>query len=51
MDSGLAAITPEMTLKLSPLIGSTPAMYLRIQAVYDLNREKNSRSFFFEYKV
>ena len=38
MVSGLTAITPEMAIKLSAVIGSTPAMWLRIQAAYDLDR-------------
>ncbi|HAU5566464.1 XRE family transcriptional regulator [Pantoea sp. BL1] len=38
MVSGVTAITPEMAIKLSAVIGSTPAMWLRIQAAYDLDR-------------
>ena len=38
MVSGVTAVTPEMAIKLSAVIGSTPAMWLRIQAAYDLDR-------------
>jgi len=38
MVSGATAVTPEMAIKLSAVIGSTPAMWLRIQAAYDLDR-------------
>ena len=38
MVSGVTAITREMAIKLSAVIGSTPAMWLRIQAAYDLDR-------------
>ncbi|MDO6406637.1 HigA family addiction module antitoxin [Pantoea phytobeneficialis] len=42
MVSGLTAITPEMAIKLSVVIGSTPAMWLRIQAAYDLDRAEKT---------
>lgn len=42
MVSGSTAITPEMAIKLSAVIGSTPAMWLRIQAAYDLNRAEKT---------
>jgi addiction module HigA family antidote len=42
MVSGLTAITPEMAIKLSAVIGSTPAMWLRIQAAYDLDRAEKT---------
>lgn len=38
MVSGATAVTAEMAIKLSAVIGSTPAMWLRIQAAYDLDR-------------
>lgn len=36
--SGITAVTPEMAIKLATVIGSTPEMWLRIQAAYDLDR-------------
>ncbi|WP_338130342.1 HigA family addiction module antitoxin [Pantoea vagans] len=36
--SGITAVTPEMAIKLAAVIGSTPEMWLRIQAAYDLDR-------------
>ncbi|MFW0699722.1 HigA family addiction module antitoxin [Pantoea sp. R13S299] len=38
MVSGITAVTPEMAIKLAAVIGSTPEMWLRIQAAYDLDR-------------
>lgn len=38
MVSGATAVTPEMAIKLAAVLGSTPAMWLRIQAAYDLDR-------------
>lgn len=38
MVSGITAVTPEMAIKLAAVIGSTPEMWLRIQAAYDLYR-------------
>lgn len=38
MVSGTTAVTPEMAIRLSAVIGSTPEMWLRIQAAYDLDR-------------
>lgn len=38
MVSGISAVTPEMAIKLAAVIGSTPEMWLRIQAAYDLDR-------------
>lgn len=42
MVSGTTAITPEMANKLAAVLGSTPEMWLRIQATYSLEKaEKN----------
>jgi len=38
MVSGATVVTAEMAIKLSAAIGSTPAVWLRIQAAYDLDR-------------
>jgi len=38
MVSGITAVTPEMAIRLAAVIGSTPEMWLRIQAAYDLDR-------------
>nr|WP_310617680.1 HigA family addiction module antitoxin [Pantoea cypripedii] len=42
MISGTTAITPEMAIKLAAVLGSTPEMWLRIQAVYDLERAQKT---------
>ncbi|QGY31916.1 HigA family addiction module antitoxin [Pantoea cypripedii] len=42
MISGTTAITPEMAIKLAAVLGSTPEMWLKIQAVYDLERAKKT---------
>lgn len=42
MVSGTTAITPEMAIKLAAVLGSTPEMWLRIQAVYDLERAQKT---------
>ena len=42
MVAGLTAISPEMAIKLSAVLGSTPAMWLRIQATYDLDRAEKT---------
>ncbi|ORM63937.1 addiction module antidote protein, HigA family [Pantoea rodasii] len=42
MVAGLTSITPEMAIKLSAVLGSTPAMWLRIQAAYDLDRAEKA---------
>ncbi|EAV8896114.1 HigA family addiction module antitoxin [Salmonella enterica] len=38
--SGQTAVTPEMALRLSVVIGSTPETWLKIQANYSLNKAK-----------
>ena len=38
MVSGLTAITPEMAIKLSAVIGRTPAVWLRMQEAYQVDR-------------
>jgi len=38
MVSGITAVTPERAIKLAAVIGSTPEMWLRIHAAYDLDR-------------
>jgi len=42
MVSGTTAITPEMAIKLAAVLGSTPEMWLRIQAIYDLERAQKT---------
>jgi antitoxin HigA-1 len=42
MISGTTAITPEMAIKLAAVLGSIPEMWLKIQAVYDLERAKKT---------
>lgn len=38
MVSGITAVTPEMAIKLAAVLGSTPEMWLRIQANYALEQ-------------
>ncbi|MGM7957446.1 HigA family addiction module antitoxin [Yersinia enterocolitica] len=37
-----AAISPEMAVKLAAVLGSTPAMWLRLQAAYDLGKAEEN---------
>lgn len=36
--SGSAAVTPEMAIKLSAVLGSTPEMWMRLQTTYSLEK-------------
>ncbi|GME46497.1 hypothetical protein ACJ1_40330 [Pantoea sp. QMID1] len=45
MVSGITAVAPEMAIKLAAVIGSTPEMWLRIQAAYDLDRAAKKSGF------
>lgn len=40
--SGQTAVTPEMALRLSIVIGSTPETWLKIQSNYSLNKAKEN---------
>lgn len=42
MVAGLTAITTDMAIKLSAVLGSTPQMWLRIQSAYDLDRAEKT---------
>ncbi|MGP2424032.1 HigA family addiction module antitoxin [Yersinia sp. 2538 StPb PI] len=37
-----SAVSPEMAAKLTAVLGSTPAMWLRLQAAYDLGKAEES---------
>ncbi|MDC9613019.1 HigA family addiction module antitoxin [Xenorhabdus khoisanae] len=37
-----AAVTPEMAVKLSKVLGSTPQMWLRLQETYDLDKAEKT---------
>lgn len=38
MVAGTTAVTPEMALKLSVVLGSTPEMWMRLQTAYSLDK-------------
>jgi len=40
--SGTAALTPEMAIKLSAVLGSTPEMWMRLQAAYSLDQAEKT---------
>lgn len=37
-----SAVSPEMAVKLAAALGSTPAMWLRLQAAYDLGKAEEN---------
>ncbi|MDR7342382.1 addiction module HigA family antidote [Pantoea alhagi] len=40
--SGSAAVTPEMAIKLAAVLGSTPEMWMRLQAAYSLDKAEKT---------